>query len=426
MALPTTSPRSLAVVGIGGDIGMYSVCRAFHEQYGVASTVLSTVATRAMKYSAFVENVVVPGLDDADVLLAALEEQARRLAGRTPVLLTNSDWHVQTIVRHRKRLEDAGYVVQYPGPDVLEKVSTKVGFAEVCARLGIPTPRTVPVDVAALAAESRPAATGELTSRLGTEVGFPMVAKPSDSSEWHRTDFPGKRKVHTLHSRDEVADLLDRLVAARYPGTLLVQEYIPGGETQVRSLTAYRDSHGEVTLLATGRVLLEEHTPGTLGIPAAILVEPYDDAMDAAARFLDDVGYVGFANFDFKRDPRDGRHVFFEVNPRIGRNNHYVTAAGVNVAKVLVEDAVLGRRLSPRRATAEVLFTVVPFRLLLRYVVEPELRTRLRRIRQRGGVVNPLRYPHGDGGVRRRLMVEAITQNYRRKYARYYPSPRAD
>jgi D-aspartate ligase len=70
-----------------------------------------------------------------------------------------------------------------------------------------------------------------------------------------------------------------------------------------------------------------------------------------------------------------------------------------------------------------VLFTVVPFRVLLSYVVDPQLRTRLRQVRSRGGVVSPLRYPRGDGGVRRRLVVQAITQNYRRKYARYYPQP---
>ncbi|GAB2466379.1 carboxylate--amine ligase [Xylanimonas ulmi] len=420
MADPT---RDLTVVGIGGDIGMYALCRAFHERYGAPAVVLSTVATRALQRSSFVENVVVPGLGDVETLLAALEDQARRLAGRTLVLLTNSDWHVHTIVEHRARIEAAGYLVQYPSKDVLARVATKEGFAQVCERLGIPTPRTVPVDIARLTAQG-PDALAAAADAVDA-LTYPVIAKPSDSSQWFAVSFPGKQKVHTLDARADLVALLGHLADARYPGTLLVQEYIPGDETQQRSLTAYRDSHGEVTLLATGRVLLEEHTPGTLGIPAAILVEPYDDAMDAARRFLDDVGYVGFANFDFKRDRRDGRHVFFEVNPRIGRNNHYVTAAGANVAEALVEDVVLGHRAQPRRAVDEVLYTVVPFGLLKRYILDPDLRARLERVVRRGGLANPLKYD-ADARPLRRVVVEAITQNYRRKYAQHYPAAKTD
>src|SRR5690606_1389690 len=296
--------------------------------------------------------------------------------------------------------------------------SSKEGFAEVCDRLGIPTPRTVAVDVAKLVADGgRPAIAG-----LEVDLQFPVVGKPSNSAEWYYVDFPGKAKIHHIDTRAELDELLGHLVDAAFPGTLLGQEFSPAEETPTRSLTAYRDTSGAVTLLATGRVLLEEHTPGTLGIPAAILVEPYDDAMDAATRFLDETGYVGFANFDYKLDPRTGEHVYFEVNPRIGRNNYYVTAGGANVARVLVEDWVLRRPIRPVHAVREVLYTVVPFGRLSKYVLDPELKARLKALKASGGVVNPLKYDR-DSGLKRRLIVEAITQNYRRKYAQYYPEP---
>lgn len=409
---------NLMVVGVGGDIGMYALVRAFHEQYGTTATVLSTVATRPMQDSAIVTNVVVPGLDDVETFLTALEKLADENPDRTKILLTNADWHVRTVIVHRERLEAAGYVTPYPSLEVLEKVSTKEGFAQVCDELGIPTPRTVVVNVPdVVAAGGRAAVPGVVY-----DLEFPVVAKPSNSADWHYVDFPSKAKIHHVHTRAELDTLVGHLVDAGYPSALLVQEFIPGDETQMRSLTAYRDRAGTVTLLATGRVLLEEHTPGTLGIPAAILVEPYDDAMDAARRFLDATGYVGFANFDYKLDPRTGRHVYFEVNPRIGRNNYYVTAGGANVARVLVEDQVLGNAVPPVRAVQEVLYTVVPFGLLLKYVLDPDLRDRLKGLKASGRVVNPLKYER-DSGLRRRLIVEGVTQNYRRKYAQYYPEP---
>ncbi|GAB4085878.1 carboxylate--amine ligase [Myceligenerans cantabricum] len=414
---PVNGDNTIAV-GVGGDVGTYALVRAFHEQYGIRGVVLSTVATRPMQDSAIVENVVVQGLDDTETFLSSLEGIARKHAGKRLVLLTNADWFVREVIVHRGRLEAAGYVTPYPSLEVLEQVSSKEGFAQVCDRLGIPTPRTVVADIPKLAAQGgRPA-----VAELELDLQFPLIGKPSNSADWHYVSFPGKAKIHHLSSREELDEVLGHLVDAGYPSAFLVQEFIPGDETQMRSLTAYRDSSGTVTLLATGRVLLEEHTPGTLGIPAAILVEPYDDAMEAATRFLDATGYVGFSNFDYKRDPRTGKHVYFEVNPRIGRNNYYVTAGGANVARVLVEDQLLGRPIQPARATSEVLYTVVPFGLLLKYVLDPDLRARLKRLKAEGKVVNPLKYDH-DTGMKRRLIVEAITQNYRRKYAQHYPEP---
>lgn len=404
-------------VGVGGDIGVYALLRAFHEQYGTPAVALSSVATRAMTDSTFVTNVVVPGIDDAAVLVTALEEVAAAHPGVRLVLLTNADWYVRAIIENRERLEKH-YLVPFCSLDVLDVVSSKESFAAVCARLDIPTPREVPVDVADLTARGG----REGIAELEVDLDFPVVAKPSSSAEYHYISFPGKRKIHHVATRAELDELLGHLVDAGYTGTFLVQEFIPGDETQMRSLTAYRDSHGDITLLATGRVLLEEHTPGTLGIPAAILTEQYEDAMEAASRFLDEVGYLGFANFDYKWDPRTGRHVYFEMNPRIGRNNYYVTAAGANPARVLVEDQVHGNRIKPVRASGEVLYTVVPVRLLMRYILEPGLRSRLRAVVRRGAVVNPLSYSR-DGGLRRRATVWAMTMNFYRKYKTYYPKP---
>ena len=407
----------LLPVGVGGDIGTYALLRAFHEAYGCPAICVSAVATRAMAHSSFVTNVVVPGIDDGPTLVSALEKVAADHPGRTLVLVTNADWYVATVVTHAERLR-RHYLVPVCTPEVLAEVSTKTGFARICDRLGIPTPLTVPVDVAAL----RAAGGRTAIAALEVPLEFPVVAKPSSSDEYHYVQMPGKQKIYHLTDRRELDDLLGSLLDAGFGGTFLVQDAIPGDETHMRSLTAYRDTRGAVTLLATGRVLLEEHTPGALGIPAAILTEPYRDAMDAARRFLDEAGYTGFANFDFKLDPRTGTHVFFEMNPRIGRNNWYVSAAGADPARAVVADLVEQRSTETVVAEGEVLYSVVPFRLLLRYVTDPALRARLRAVRRAGRMVHPLRY-RADASWRRRFEVEAATANHVRKFFRYYPRP---
>ncbi|MEK8228858.1 hypothetical protein NKG05_27075 [Oerskovia sp. M15] len=55
--------------------------RAFHEQYGTDALVISSVATRPMADSSFVTNIVTPGIDDPEVLVAALERVAAQHPG---------------------------------------------------------------------------------------------------------------------------------------------------------------------------------------------------------------------------------------------------------------------------------------------------------------------------------------------------------
>ncbi len=123
-----------------------------------------------------------------------------------------------------------------------------------------------------------------------------------------------------------------------------------------------------------------------------------------AARLLEAVGYTGFANFDIKVDPRDGSHYFFEINTRLGRSNYYVTAAGDNVARWLMDDLVLGRPLPEGLTVArdESLYTVAPKAILLDYIRDDALRREVRGLYALGRDADPLDYP-AEKSLRRRL-----------------------
>ena len=77
---------------------------------------------------------------------------------------------------------------------------------------------------------------------------------------------------------------------------------------------------------------------------------------------MEDIGYVGFSNFDIKYDQRDSKYKFFEINCRQGRSNYYVTGAGYNIAKLLVEDQVEKKDLPFVLADRPSLWRVVPRR----------------------------------------------------------------
>lgn len=388
---------------LGGDAGAYSLARAFHEGYGIRSTVVSIRPTPNVAHSTILRNVVEPRLDEPDVMVELIRRVAAAASG--PVIaLTCVDWYVRALAEHRARLEDVA-VVPYPSVELLDRVMDKRRFSELCREVGVPHPRTEVRDGGA--------PVGDLDLR------FPVIAKPGDNSAWHQVSFHGKAKVHLVRDRAELAALLTAAGDAGYRQPMIVQEYVPGDDSQMRIMTTYSDVTGAVRMAWGGRVLLEEHTPGTLGNPAAILTGPLAQVEADARRLVEHLGWTGFANFDVKVDPRTGVGHFFELNPRTGRSNYYLTASGLNPAAYWMGDFLTGYW-PPAAEPLEVLYRIVPGFLLDKYVHDESVRAAVRR----APVVHPLKY-RWDLSPRRDAWVRLAELNQVRKFSRYHPLQQA-
>ncbi len=327
------------------------------------------------------------------------------------LLLANTDWLVRFLVENREVLERR-YTVPFLGRELLGRLADKAQFAELCLELGIHTPRTVVQDFSTASSAG--------WAPTPVDLAFPLIAKAANSADYERLSFEGKKKVYAVADQAELDEVYRRLVAAGFAGRFVVQEMIPGDDTQMRSITCYVDRSGAVTLSCCAHVLLEEHTPSGLGNPAAMITGRHDAMLEQAQRLLGSTGYRGFANFDVKVDPRDGAQMFFEVNPRIGRNNYYVTAAGANPLRFLVADHVDRIAMPPVVVDREVLYSIVPVRLLRRYVLDRALRAKVDGLVRRRATAHPLRY-RAETSWRRRLYVLLAGINQVRKFRRYYP-----
>ncbi|MFP3712466.1 carboxylate--amine ligase [Puerhibacterium sp. TATVAM-FAB25] len=422
------SARSAAVAGarrlqpvvLGGDIGAYSLARAFHEAYGVRPVVVSSVSTGLVRHSRILQHVAEPRIDDADALVARLRAIADAHADADLVAVGSADWLVRALVENRDRLEDR-YTIPYVREDLLLRLTDKEEFGRLCAELGIAHPTTVVHDVAG---GGEPDTSG---------LTFPVIAKAASTAAYHDVEFPGKKKVFTVGSRPELLELLGRVRDAGYTGSFVIQDFVPGDDSGMRILTCYSDAQGKVRFASFGHVLLEEHAPGALGNPAGIITGVQHEVVEQARRLLEHVGWTGFANFDLKYDPRDGRYVFFELNPRLGRSNFYITGAGANPVTFYVHEHLRGLDPEPRAVlgadvpltadgelAAEHLYTVLPGPLLLRYVLDRGLRARTRRLLLRRRASNPLWYRH-ERDPRRVAYLLVAQLNHYRKYARHYP-----
>ncbi|HKJ11143.1 MAG TPA: carboxylate--amine ligase [Ornithinimicrobium sp.] len=406
---PVIDDPDFDVVLLGTDIGIYALARAFRERYGIASTVISRVVAGPIADSQFIETVELGEHAQRQDTLDELERQgrARAAAGRTTLLLSNADSFSRMLSDQAEWLRQ-WYVVPAVDAAVLDMVADKIEFDRACREIDIPTPRTLVQD---FSGAGDPTWTPD-----AVDLTYPVVAKPAVGAAYEGLRFEGKNKIFKVDSPAELVTVFRRVAEAGFRDRFVVQELIPGDDTAMRSITAYADQFGRVTLLATAQVLLQEHQPLAIGNPAAMITTPYPELMDQAERMLTHVGYHGFANFDVKLDPRDGVMKFFEMNPRIGRNNFYVTAAGANVAEFITTDLIQHERHEPVVVRNEILYCVLPMFLLRRYL-SPELKQLVKRV-TRQGVFHPL---VTKDSLKRKLYVAAAKANYVRKYARYYP-----
>lgn len=401
-------------VVLGGDRLGYSLARGFHMAYGYRTVVVSTITGGPIAHSGLIEHVPLSRLEDPAQLVPALRALADRLPSDKRLLLATTDHLVTVLARVKDQLSDL-YLIPYPDAPLIERLTHKENFAQLCAQLDIPHPRTMVFDLAAPEESSL------------DDLSFPVIAKPSNAEAWAGVSFEGKQKVHAPASRAELDSLIGKLTAAGYTDKLIVQDVIPGDDQGMRILTCYVDQGGTVRFACFGQVLLEEHTPDTWGFPAAIMTSSDPVAVEQATRLLEHVGWRGWANFDLKFDPRTGQTVFFELNPRLGGTSFYITAAGHNVTTWYVDEYVRGESLADRGVEVtdnEHVFTAIPMWWLKRYVTDPATAAKLRSLAKAGEVTNPWFYSP-ERNPRRWAWIAMNQANYVKKYRQYYPEPKA-
>lgn len=354
----TNIPTFIPVI-IGADLNCYHVARAFHEEYGVISEAFGRYETSATLGSKIIHFHCVPELDTDAVFLSEMNAFADAHPDAKLILIGCTDDYANLIARSRDALGDR-FIIPYNKPELMDEFQSKERFYQYCDKHGIAYPKTVIV--------SRSTADTEAFGEHTLGFSYPIIVKPSNSVVYWKHPFDGMHKVYVSDSPARTKEIVDSIFASGYDDTVVLQDMIPGNDSGMYVLTAYCGKDAKVKMMTLGHVLLEEHTPKGRGNHAAIITE-YNPALTEPIRaFLEDIGYVGYANFDIKYDSRDGSYRAFEVNLRQGRSNYYVTAAGENIARYLVHDYILddlgdGCRICEN----EVLWCSIPRSIVFRY-----------------------------------------------------------
>ncbi len=397
----------LVPVLLGADLNCYSVARAFYEEYGVVSYAFGKYPLGVSSHSKFIRFTAITHLDNPEICITALRDFAAMHEDKILILMGCTDEYAEFIIDHQERLHDL-YIIPYTSKELKDKVVDKADFYETCERFSIPYPKTFIAD--------KPISADELTKeRLG--FSYPIIVKPSSSIEYWRHPFDTMKKVYFAENAEQAERIIADIYASGYDRRIILQDTIPGGDSNMRVFTVYMDRNAKAKMLCLGHVLLEEHTPKGRGNHAAIITEKLPPICEKIKEMLEALGYQGFANFDIKYDDRDGEYKVFELNIRQGRSNHYITASGINLASVVVSDRVLEEDAPCIIQDKEFFWHSVPKKVVYTYTDSDALVEKCKRLCKEGKEGSPFICPYDLRFNPMRVIF--VCETLRRQFGKY-------
>jgi len=394
--------REFIGVMLGADIGAYSMARAFYQEYKIKSVVIGqSHGLGPAQNSKIIENVIISDPDSPKVFIDTVNGIAERYKEKKLILFACSDLYVKLVVNTSDNLAE-NVIAPFVDKDTADTLMSKEKFYEICKKHGLDYPKTFIY-------------TKDTPRDFKLPFDFPIILKPSDGRDYRSREFEGQLKAFTLDTREQLDTMLARTYESGYSSSMIIQEFIPGDDTAMRVLTCYSDKNHNVTMMALGRVILEEHTPFGIGNYVTVINDADPELFATVKEFLEKIEFVGFSNFDMKFDKRDDKYKMFEINLRQGRSNYFVTASGTNICKFPVEDLILDKTLETEYLSDPHFTNFVPNFLALSYVDNPALKKLIKQLIRHKRWRNPIWYKR-DLGLKRLIYYYASQISYVRKF----------
>ncbi len=193
--------------------------------------------------------------------------------------------------------------------DAIEKGEDRIIFKETMRKLGIDMPR------------SAPAFSVEEAEAVAAHLGYPVVIRPA-----YTLGGTGGGHVYNV---EELRTVVSRGLAASIVGQVLVEESVQGWEEL--ELEVVRDALNQmITVCFIENVdPMGVHTGDSFCVAPMLTIDPKLQAklQDYSYRIVESIGVIGGTNIQFAHDPKTGRVVVIEINPRTSRSSALASKA---------------------------------------------------------------------------------------------------
>ena len=176
----------------------------------------------------------------------------------------------------------------------------------------------------------------EQALEVQSTVGFPCVLRPSFTL--------GGTGGGIAYNKDEFVDMVKRGLAMSPTNELLIEESLLGWKEFEMEVVRDRKDNCIIVCSIENLDPMGVHTGDSITVaPAQTLTDKeYQIMRDASIAVLREIGVdTGGSNVQFAIDPKDGRMVVIEMNPRVSRSSALASkATGFPIAKVAAKLAV--------------------------------------------------------------------------------------
>ncbi len=257
--------------------------------------------------------------EEPGALLEYLLRLGKELGGKS-VLFPTRDDDVTFLDRYREQLEPL-YSVVVAHRDAVRTCLDKWETSLWAQRAGVPTPKTWSIDN-----------TADL-ERIAAEVTYPCVLKPLVSHYWRQGgnwQIVGARKVIGISSAREL--IAEYTVIGLADARVVVQEMIPGNDDCLVIAACYMDRSGRWVDGFNTQKLAQE--PAHFGTGCIVQNVDRPELFEPTRRLLEEIGYTGIAEVEYKWDARDQTFKLIEVNPRPWDQHTLGQACGVDLIEI--------------------------------------------------------------------------------------------
>lgn len=340
---------------LGGDVNSYAVARAFYEEYKIRTIVIGQYPMFPTTHSKLIEGYYYKDLLQDNGLINALTEVDNIYPNKKKILLGNTDYYVEHILKNRKEIENisSNYIIPMISYDLFKKLVNKDSFYKLCDKYNLSHPQTVVFDFKK-----------DEIDAFNIPFEYPIFIKPSDSVIYSNYNFEGKQKGYKVENRNEFIDIICKVKNSGFNDLFLVQEYIEGDDNSMFVFTCYTNQKHKVKAITAGQILMHDRTPELIGNYNAIKNTYNEEISLKLKEFLEKIKFNGICHFDVQYDKKNKRYVVYEINIRQGRSNYYTLASKTNLAKLLVEDYIYNKDSNFFIANNEFTASIVPKRTL--------------------------------------------------------------
>ncbi len=397
-------------------MNVYGMARAFHELYGDTVKAYAEAQLAPTRFTKILDLTLFSGFSEDPVFIEKMREIAKIYdKHEEPVILIGcGDGYAELISKHKEELSKT-FICPYVDYDLLKSLNNKESFYKIADEHQLPHPLTKIITKSMY----------ENNEDMDVPYEYPVALKPANSVEWLDIHFEGRKKAFTIHSEDEFKDIVGKIYDNGYTSDLILQDFIPGDDSNMRVLNAYVDQNHHVKMMCLGHPILEDPTPQAIGNYVAIVPEFNQDVYDLVQKFLEDIKFTGYANFDMKFDSRDNTFKFFEINLRMGRSSFFVTLNGYNLAKYVVEDYIENSLeneptvYANKNKAQHKLWLGVPVKVFRKYAADNDASKYAEELIKQDRIGTTVFYDK-DRSFKRWLLLNYMFHNYVKRFDKYF------